>query len=138
MNTDPRTSTANGSAMITTTFRTAPAASAASARHSAAFDGVAWRSFLRHFAFHSFRTSRFKRSSFTAIPSMKGIYVHRIVMFPCSRSHGTLCKSPCERRLFGTILLPERHHETTFAHHAGCIAVDWMHYRARRGTGGRF
>src|SRR5712664_4561811 len=36
------------------------------------------------------------------MPSMKGIYVHRIVMFPCSRSHETLCKATCDRRLLGT------------------------------------
>src|SRR5467141_368946 len=88
--------------MIRASFSTAPRIAPPSARHSAALAGAAWRTFLRHFRFHSFCASRLSRSSFTAMPSMKGIYVHRIVMFPCSGSHGTLCKPPCERRLLGT------------------------------------
>src|SRR2546429_9825446 len=77
MNTAPRTNTANGSPMMSTTLKTAPSASGTSARHSAAVDGAASRSFLRHFRFHSFWASRLSRASLRAIPSITGTYVWR-------------------------------------------------------------
>src|SRR5436189_9716 len=66
MNTEPRTSTANGSAMISATWPMALSTWAPRARHSAALAGAAFRSFWRHFRRQSFCTSRLSRSSRTA------------------------------------------------------------------------
>src|SRR5947209_16657669 len=74
MNTEPRTKTANGNAMIITILSSATATSAPSARHSAELAGVACRSFCRHFRFHSFCASRLSFASRTATVSMTGMY----------------------------------------------------------------
>src|SRR6266487_1560278 len=71
MNTEPRTSTANGSAMISATLPMALSTSTPRARHSAGLAGAALRSFWRHFRRHSFCTSRLSRSSRTATLSIR-------------------------------------------------------------------
>src|SRR5438477_3603450 len=74
MNTEPRTRTANGSAIIRATLSTASPTSPASARHSAEVAGVASLSFFRHFRFHSFCASRLSFASRTATVSMIEMY----------------------------------------------------------------
>src|SRR5574341_1623758 len=74
MKTDPRTRTPNGSAMMRAILSNPLSAASPSARHSLALAGAAWRSCCRHFRFHSFRASRFRRSSLTAMPSIGEIY----------------------------------------------------------------
>src|SRR3989441_4467203 len=106
MNTEPRTSTTNGEAMIRAILRKPISASPARAFHSADVDGAA----CRHFRRHSRCASFLRRANRTATPSMRKMYVS-----DCIRASTSSNRHPVVR---GDLT------DRCAKHHAGAVSLN--------------